>query len=106
MHTHTQKANKRQLWNSAITEYSRLSASKAKRTRPALIAVDNCTPTTQGKSTKGGGHTPTNRPGGCKNRTGVVKNGFSLLLSHHMWAYTPPPYTHVVLTTVRKKGRG
>lgn len=23
-----------------------------------------------------------------------------------MWAYTPPPYTHVVLTTVRKKGRG
>lgn len=53
--THTQKANKRQVWNSAITEYSRLPASKAKRTRPPLILADNCTPTTQSKSTKGGG---------------------------------------------------
>lgn len=73
---HTQKANKRQVWNSAITVYSRLSASKAKRTRPPLILADNCTPTTQGKSTKGGGkHTdrPAHRMGRYENRTGVVK---------------------------------
>lgn len=72
---HTLNANKRQVWRSAIMEYSRVSASKAKRTRPPLILVDNCGPSAQGKSTKGVGktHKSTLRMWRYENRMEVIK---------------------------------
>lgn len=104
IHTHTPNANKRHVWNSVITEHSRLSTSKAGRTGPPLIWADNCTASAHGKGTKGGGkaHKPV-----LWKQDGSNKILFAVfILSHHMLRQTVHTvFTHMLhsYASVREK---